>query len=238
MTGTDKSLAARIRSEYRLVRERGLRASAGRSFEIVAVTKTLPVETILAGYEAGIRDFGENYADELIGKASNPSLVFADDPIRWHFIGAIQSRKVAGLAEHVSVWHSVCREKEIERIARASPGAEIFVQVNFSDAEQRNGVRLPEAAGLVNLGIERGLKVLGLMVVPPMVEQALLGEIFTAVNEERLRLGLECCSMGMSDDYELALSKGSTHIRVGSAIFGKRSSSATLGSKSNQGGPS
>ncbi len=237
MSPVGNSLSSQVASAYGDIVARGLRSTNGRPFEVIGVTKTFAVEIVQAGYEAGIRSFGENYADELISKASHSSLIFADDPIKWHFVGAIQSKKISKLAEHVSVWHSVAREKEIERIAEVSPNAEIFIQVNFSDALQRNGVRPPDAEGLVNLGREAGLQVIGLMVVPPIVNQDLLGKIFTAVNDERLRLGLRGCSMGMSDDFELALAKGSTHIRVGRALFGNRGSTGMLGSNRGQGGP-
>ncbi|MDA8271678.1 MAG: YggS family pyridoxal phosphate-dependent enzyme [Actinomycetota bacterium] len=237
MSQTDDSSTSRIRAAYQDVLSRGLKASKGRPFEVVGVTKTLPVETVAAAYRAGLRNFGENYADELIAKASHPSLIFTDDPIRWHFIGAIQSRKIHKLADLVAVWHSVSREKEIELIAKLSPAVAVFIQVDFSENEQRNGVRLVEAAGLVNLCRERDLRVIGLMVVPPLVDPESLGKIFTEVNAERLRLGLQGCSMGMSDDFELALARGSTHIRVGTVLFGARNKTELLGSKIVQGGP-
>lgn len=237
MTLRGADLIGRIGSCYQDVISRGLVASEGRSFEIVGVTKTLPVSTVLAGYHAGLRNFGENYATELISKASDPSLVFREDPLIWHFIGSIQSRTIRKLADHVSVWHSVCREKEVEGIAEFSPKASVFVQVNFSQGQHRNGVSLGEASELVNLCIEKGLQVLGLMVVPPIVDREKLKDIFVAVNLERLRLGLPGCSMGMSDDFELALSSGSTHIRLGRILFGDRGETGLLGPNLGQGGP-
>lgn len=228
--------SSEIYQSYQGIIARGLAASKGRSFQIVAVTKTLPTEVIREGYECGIRDFGENYADELIEKASHPSLTFDVGSPRWHFIGAIQSRKIAKLAAFVSVWHSVSRVKEIEIISSEAPGAQIFIQVKMDVQEHRNGVSLGAAEDLVDLAKERGLDVLGLMVVPPLEKQRVLEEIFDAVNSERIRLGLEYSSMGMSNDFELALSRGSTHIRVGTAIFGGRDGNS-LGSNLGQGGP-
>ncbi len=232
---------AQINSAYRSVLSRGLRASGGRQFETIGVTKTLPIDLVSAGYQAGIRSFGENYADELLEKASSPLLANDEDPIRWHFIGAIQSRKIAKLARYVSVWHSVARAKEIDRIAEITPDAEIFIQVNFSVEGDRirNGVPIDAAEELVNLGKASGLQVLGLMVVPPQVDRISLRDIFTAVNDERLRLGLQCCSMGMSQDFELALAKGSTHIRLGRVLFGDARAMGILESKEHlgQGGP-
>ncbi|NNN19640.1 MAG: hypothetical protein HKL84_07280 [Acidimicrobiaceae bacterium] len=239
MNKFSQSHAVQIGTAYREILSKGLKASGGRIFEVVGVSKTFPVDTILAAYQAGIRNFGENYADELLMKASSPSLRFDQEPIKWHFLGAIQSRWINKLAEYVSVWHSVSRAKEIEQIAKVSPGAEIFIQVDFSNAKGRNGIGLDDAEGLVNLSRENGLRLLGLMVVPPLVDRISLGHIFSAVNDERLRLGLCGCSMGMSDDFELALAMGSTHIRVGRVLFGNRSNAVILGSNINksQGGP-
>lgn len=229
-----------IDAAYREIMEKGLAASGGRPFQVIGVTKTFTVDTVRCGYEAGLRNFGENYADELIAKASDPALTFHDDPIRWHFIGKIQSRKISKLARYVSIWHSVSRAKEVEQIASICPGAEIFIQVRFDCDPQRNGIRLEEVGELVSLGKDKGLKVLGLMLVPPLVDNSTLAAMFALVQKERLRLGLSGASMGMSDDYELALSKGSTHIRVGRVLFGSRYSGiglGALGSNRGQGGP-
>lgn len=226
-----------VKRNYEEILKRGLLASSGRSFEIVAVSKTFAPEVIACGYQAGLRDFGENYADELIEKASHDSLMFHGDPIRWHFVGSIQSRKVAKLARYVSIWHSVARRKEIDLISNHSDGAQVFIQVRFDQSDMRNGVALDEAEELVVYGKEKGLKVLGLMTVPPLVDSERLSRIFESVNEERKRLKLEYCSMGMSEDFELALKNGATHVRIGRAIFGSRLN-ADLGSKLGQGGPS
>ncbi len=225
-----------IRTSLEMIIERGLEASGGRRFEIVGVSKTFPVSTLLDGYRAGLRDFGENYGDELIEKASHHSLIFSDDPIRWHFIGAIQSRKIAKLARYVSIWHSVARTKEIDMISALAPDSSIFIQVKMDNSPERNGVPLKAAHELVDHGLKSGLKVLGLMVVPPVVDDDKLAEIFSAVNSARIELKLDYCSMGMSEDFELALKNGATHIRVGRALFGTRVGSG-FSRELGQGGP-
>lgn len=226
-----------IWSNYQAIRERGLVASGGREFKIIAVSKTFAREVIGSAYQAGIRDFGENYADELLDKASHDSLIFGCDPIRWHFVGSIQSRKVAKIAKYVSVWHSVARKKEIDLISNYSDGAQIFIQVRFDKSDNRNGVTLEEAEELVEYGIGKQMKVLGLMTVPPLVDRDQLGRIFESVDAERARLALDYSSMGMSEDFDLALRHGATHVRIGRAIFGSRLN-ADLGSELGQGGPS
>lgn len=226
-----------VRNNYEEILRRGLVASGGRKFEIIAISKTFTPEAVACAYQAGLRDFGENYADELIEKSSHDSLMFGDDPLRWHFVGSIQSRKVKKLARYVSIWHSVARKKEIDLISNHSVGARIFVQVRFDQSDIRNGVAIGEAEELVNYGRENGLKVLGLMTVPPIVDSERLSRIFESVNAERERLKLDYCSMGMSEDFELALRSGATHVRIGRAIFGRRLN-VDLGSGLGQGGPS
>ena len=225
-----------IRANFERIIQRGLEASRGREFQVIGVSKTFPVSTLLAGYRAGLRDFGENYGDELIDKASHHSLIFDDDPIKWHFIGAIQSRKIAKLAPYVSVWHSVARAKEIDMIGSLSPDSSIFIQVKMDDSPERNGVPLEVADELVDHAHKSGITVLGLMVVPPVVDDDKLAEIFSAVNSERIRLKLDYCSMGMSEDFEIALRHGATHIRVGRALFGSRVDTV-LSRELGQGGP-
>lgn len=225
-----------IKANYDQIIQRGLEASGGRTFKVIGVSKTFAVSTLLAGYRAGLRDFGENYGDELVAKASHHSLMFDDDPIRWHFIGAIQSRKIAKLAPYVSVWHSVARAKEIDMISSLSSDSSIFIQVKMDNSPERNGVPLEVAHELVEHGRKSGITVLGLMVVPPVVDDDKLAEIFSAVNSERIRLKMDYCSMGMSEDFEVALKHGATHIRVGRALFGSRVNTV-LSRELGQGGP-
>lgn len=224
MTGKTDS-AIEIEKSYNDIKAKGLLASSGRPFTIVAISKTFGYEMVEQAYLAGLRDFGENYADELLIKAQSSHLLFREDPIRWHYVGAIQSRSIAKLAPFVSVWHSVARSKEIELISKVSPGARIFIQIKYGEAQERNGISLERASELVSLGVDKGLSVLGLMVVPPVSDYSMVEKVFIDVNSERQRLGLPFASMGMSEDFELALSCGSTHIRIGRALFGSRSDS-------------
>jgi hypothetical protein len=138
-----------------------------------------------------------------------------------HFIGRLQSNKVAMLAPLVDVWQSVDRPSLVEAIARRAPGARVFVQVNVSDEPQKGGCAPADAAGLVALARRAGLQVDGLMCVgrtgPP--EDARPG--FRALRQLADDVGVAHRSMGMTDDLEVAVQEGSTMIRVGTALFGR-----------------
>ncbi len=192
---------------------------AGRT-AIVAVSKTQGVDVIRAARQCGIVDFGENYARELIDKA----VVFEQPQLRWHMIGALQSRTIAPLGPHVALWHTVSRAKEIELLARVRSGTRILIQVDFSGVAGRNGAALNQVASLVEYGREYGLDVAGLMVVTPLVGLSERAKIFGKTYRLGTSLGLKEFSMGMSDDYEPAVQEGSTIVRIGRAIFGERQS--------------
>ena len=183
---------------------------------IVAVTKTFDVTYVEVALGLGLDTFGENYVDELCEKRRVTS-----SPARWHFLGALQSNKIARALECADVLCGVSREKEVRTIARLCPGAVIDVQVDFTGAAQRNGAPPDEVGSLVALARELGLHVRGLMTVAP--PDLLAGEAaFRTTRTLADQLELSERSMGMSDDLEAACRAGSTEIRVGRALFGPR----------------
>jgi uncharacterized pyridoxal phosphate-containing UPF0001 family protein len=187
------------------------------SVRVVAVTKTFPAPVVAAAYAAGLRVVGENYASELIAKrAATRGL-----DLTWHFLGALQSNKIARIAAAADVLCSVSRVRELERLAAVKPGARLYVEVDFTDLPTRRSAAPDEVAGLVARGRALGLDVAGLMTVAP---PDLVGAraAFNATAALADELGLAERSMGMSDDLELALACGSTEIRVGRALFGPR----------------
>ncbi len=211
-------LSESIATNYSAIQARVKRAGGEGRTKIVAVTKTQPLEVIEAAVKGGLSDFGENYADELIFKAE----AFAPEHLRWHMIGALQSRSIAKLSPHVSVWHSVSRKKEIDHLARAKTVAPILVQVDYSDSALRNGVAPGEVAELAEYGRALALNLTGLMVVTPLVGLDERTKIFAATYRLGVSLGLTEFSMGMTDDFEPAVQEGSTMVRIGRAIFGDR----------------
>jgi hypothetical protein len=187
--------------------------------QVVAVTKGFGPEAVEAAAGAGLFQVGENYAQELIAKRA--ALGADHGERRWHFLGAIQTNKVHGLAPLVDCWQSVSRRVEGERIARARPGARVLVQVAFATGSGRPGCESGAVPGLVRSLSELGLAVVGLMAVAPRpADEA--RSAFRAVRGLADDLGLAVRSMGMTEDLELAVSEGSTMVRVGRALFGDR----------------
>lgn len=190
--------------------------------KLIAVTKGFPPEIVLSALQAGLVDVGENYAQDLDEKAK---WLIAEQPSiagpRWHFIGALQRNKVKLLAGRIHVWQSVDRQALIDEIAKRSSADRILIQVNTTEEPQKAGCAPSSAPALVDRGREKGLTVLGLMTIGPT------GDFDPRPAFEQLRqLGEQCevqeLSMGMSGDFEAAVSEGSTMIRIGSALFGTR----------------
>lgn len=186
---------------------------------VVAVAKSFPAAAIRAAHRAGLVDFGENYADELGAKA----VELGDLPdISWRFIGAIQRNKLARLAPYVSCYEGVTRIEEARDIARRAAGASVFVEVDTTGDPRRNGVSPAEVPAIVAALRELPLVVDGLMTVAPPGGGSAAEKCFRLVAELARDLGLRQCSMGMSEDFEIAVGAGATEIRVGTSLFGHR----------------
>lgn len=198
------------------------------SVQLVAVSKTKPAAAIVQAYLAGQRHFGENYVQEAIAKQAE---LGAFD-ITWHFIGPIQSNKTKAIAQHFAWVHSVGRLKIAERLNEQRPAhlpaLKVCLQVNISRESSKSGIMLEDLSDLVS-GVQAlpRLQLCGVMAVPePAATDALqrlpFKTLFQAVKQLQ-QPTLTTFSMGMSDDLEAAIAEGSTLIRVGSALFGRRS---------------
>lgn len=201
---------------------------AGRdanTVQLVAVSKTVEWDRVRALAEIGHPDFGENRAQELEAKAS--FLRTQGLGIRWHFVGRIQRNKVAHLAPHVVLWHSVDSEAVGVTIAARAPRARVLVQVNVGEEPQKGGIAPRAAPRLVEALQQLHLDVRGLMTVPPMGEDP--RPHFARLRELGHGLGLPDLSMGMSGDFEVAIEEGATIVRVGTALFGVRESGGAPG---------
>ena len=198
---------------------------------LVAATKTVDAARVAEVVLAGVTDVGENRAQELVAKAPlvaahlEAAHVVAEPEGRigapaWHFLGALQRNKVRSAATWVSCWESVDRVALGGAIARHAPGAHVFAEVNLGTEEQKPGCP-PEAVGdLCRALRDLGLHVDGLMAVPPRDDDP--RPWFAALRTLGQDLGLAGLSMGMSDDFEIAVEEGATAVRVGRAIFGDR----------------
>ena len=230
-----------IRSNWEAVVERaGAAASrAGRdpqSVTIVAVTKTHPAEVVAAAVRAGITDLGENYVQEMLEKQERVAGEVGPGAVRWHFIGHLQRNKAKYLAGRCHLVHSVDSAElaaELNRRAgKAGVRQAVLIEVNVAGEASKFGVA-PEAvvelasqvAGLEHLDLQ------GLMTVEPLAEDA---EACRPVFRRLRELAEECVgaglppetmrhlSMGMTQDFEVAIEEGATIVRVGTAIFGPR----------------
>ena len=192
---------------------------------LVAVTKTRTVEEILQVYEQGHRDFGENRAQELALKAP---LLPSD--IRWHFIGGLQTNKVRLVRDSTALLQSLDRMSLAKAWLKGKglpPPA--LVQVNIGGEEQKHGVDPSETSSSAASFVEMGLAISGLMTIPPIPGTpedsrphfVATRELFEQLSQQHQ--DFTTLSMGMTDDYEVAVEEGSTMIRVGRAIFGPRS---------------
>jgi pyridoxal phosphate enzyme (YggS family) len=188
--------------------------------EIVAVTKGFGPDAVRAAAAAGLRMIGENYAQELATKAP----VAASSGLAVHFIGQLQSNKVRQLAGTVDVYETVDRQRLVDELAKRAPGATVLVQVDTTGEAGKGGCPVDGVPALVEAARAAGLDVDGLMTVGPTtggLEAARPG--FRTVRRLVDDLGLRTCSMGMSADLDVAVAEGSTRVRIGTALFGPRS---------------
>jgi hypothetical protein len=212
--------AASVAERLHGIRER-IATAGGVDVEVVAVTKTWGADAVIAAAAAGCDAIGENYAQELVHKL---------DPLRGdgslppvHFIGRLQTNKVRLVAPLVDVYETVDRPSLAAELAQRVPGAAVLVQVSPDGDPGKGGCALADAPALVERCRELSLEVLGLMTVGPTEGGPAAARAgFRAVRRLLDELGLGVCSMGMSDDLEVAVAEGSTQVRIGSALFGPR----------------
>jgi hypothetical protein len=165
----------------------------------------------------GLHHLGENYVDELESKFA----LSRELAVTWHFLGALQSNKIARVTSCASVLATVSRRKELDRIAAGEARPALYVQVDYTAGASRNGGEARDVPGLVEHARSLGLDVRGLMTVAAP-DPALARRAFSNLATLRTELGLVECSMGMSDDLEVACALGTTEVRIGRALFGER----------------
>lgn len=191
---------------------------------VVAVSKTMSTEDIMSVYDRGHRDFGENRADELADKAAS-----LPKDINWHFVGTLQSNKARTVRGVVTLLHSMDRRSLAKAWMKGQGLAPpVLAQVNVGEESQKSGVSPAEVEETVTWLEGLGLEVRGLMAIPPIPDRPEDSRQHFATLR-RLRDGLigthpavTELSMGMTDDFEVAIEEGASIIRVGRAIFGPR----------------
>ncbi len=206
--------------------------AAGRpvaGIQMLAVSKTFPAAAVRQAYTAGQRAFGESYVQEAMEKVG----ALNDLPLKWHFIGPIQSNKTRPIAENFAWVHSLDRDRIADRLSSGRPSnlpdLQVCLQVNVSGEASKSGVAPEELPALARyVQALPHLKLRGLMAIPEPsdnpVDQRLafarLRQLLEQLNAQGFQL--DTLSMGMSDDLEAAIAEGATIVRVGSAIFGER----------------
>ncbi len=215
--GAAATLESQVRENLRRVRHRLDAAGAG-TVKLVAITKGFGPAHVEAAAACGITDIGESYAQECAAK-----LASVNQPLpRVHFVGGLQRNKVRQLAQWVDVWQSVDRSRLVTEIAHRAPGASVMLQVNITGAGTQGGCAPGEVHQLAELVSASGLDLMGLMTIGPMGSLKASADCFGQLRRLVDQMGLRHCSMGMTDDLEVAVSQGSTMVRVGRALFGPR----------------
>ena len=217
MSVSPQTVAA-IGERYEAVRARIARAG-DQDVTVIAVTKALGSWAIDAATACGIGHIGENYAQECRAKLAG---VTALPKPRVHFVGRVQRNKVKMLSGCVDVWQTVDRPELAREIGRRAPGADVMIQVNISSEESKGGCRAAETEQLASVVADAGLNLIGLMGIGPLGPPEGARSSFRSLRRMVDTLGLGHCSMGMTDDLEVAVAEGATMVRIGRSLFGER----------------
>lgn len=225
-------IAANLRSIQQRIDDACQRCGRNsQQISLVAVSKKKPTELIIQAAQAGQPLFGESYVQEFCDKQQQISI-----PIRWHFIGALQSNKVKYLRGTTELIHSVDRyslAKEINKQwATIDKAANILIQVNVGAEASKAGTTVAEAEALIRkVAALPNIRIQGLMTLPPYHEDLeqvrpwfrQLRQLAQHIDQLQINnVSMDTLSMGMSHDFEIAIEEGATLIRVGTAIFGER----------------
>ena len=188
---------------------------------LIAVTKVFPAAIVRQAYDSGLRDFGENYVQEFSDKA--PQLGPMPDA-RFHLIGHLQSNKAKPAAELFHVIQTIDTPKLARRLDAVGKPLDVMIEVKLSHEEAKAGADPAAVPELIDaIGACPNLRLTGLMTMPPWSDDPELSRpYFHRLRELALATGISNLSMGMSHDFEAAIEEGATHIRVGTALFGKR----------------
>ena len=192
-------------------------AKAQNQVNLIAVTKGFTHEEVNVASELGVKNFGENYAQELLAKN-----LLVDAEINWHYIGQLQSNKIKKISHLVDVWHSVTSLKLAREIHKRNGQAKILLQVSVSGPSNSKGFEIEELPDLIFQLRDENIDVSGLMTMGVPGDIIATRFVFERLRKLADTFELSECSMGMSDDFEIALESGSSMIRIGSAIFGNR----------------
>jgi pyridoxal phosphate enzyme (YggS family) len=216
---------ARIRERVDIAARRSGREAA--SVRIIGASKTMPPASLEEAVRAGLVDFGENRVQEALPKMD--ALAAAGLQPTWHFIGHLQSNKARVAAARFAIIHSVDTLKLAEELNARSPGRlKVLLEVNVANEASKSGFTVETGQGSFDDAVQRvralsGLNLVGLMTVAPHTsDEAVVRSAFRSLAKIARRNGLSELSMGMTEDFEVAIEEGATMVRIGRAIFGER----------------
>ena len=231
----EKSLISAFDDNYNQISQKIACAAekSGRGYEditLLAATKTVDIDIINHAIESGVKVIGENRVQEFLSKYENYS------PVERHFIGHLQTNKVKDIIDKVSLIHSVDSYRLAEEISRQAVKRNItmniLLEINIGDEESKSGFCYDEAVDAVEkIAKLDGVRVKGLMAIPPICETpeqnrhyfAKMKKLFIDIGLKKIdNSSMDILSMGMSDDYEVAIEEGATMVRLGTALFGRR----------------
>jgi len=222
-------IADRVSEVRQRIGDATARGGHGQAVTIVAVTKTHGADAVEAAWRAGLHDVGENRVQEALQKMDETSV-----PVRWHLIGHLQRNKVKGAVERFALVHSIDSERLAYAVheygaSRAAP-IDVLIQVNTSGESTKGGFGIRELPAIAErIAGLTGIRVRGAMTMAPLdATDTELRRVFAGAREARAILGRACgplvteLSMGMSNDYEVAVEEGATMVRLGTILFGAR----------------
>ena len=212
MTAPDELVAERLAQVLETVSEVGR-----KDVTIIAVTKGFDRSAIDCAQRIGVRDVGENYAQEVLEKAEA-----VGEHTSVHFMGRIQRNKVRKISDVVDLWHSVARAEIVTEIAKRTPKARVLIQVRPYGDDTKDGVGPESLEEILGVAAEHDVDVAGLMTIGVLGDADATRASFIEVNRLADEYGLVERSMGMSGDYRDALMAGATMLRLGSVLFGDR----------------
>ncbi|MBZ4644270.1 MAG: hypothetical protein JG767_1879 [Deferribacteraceae bacterium] len=223
-----------VKRNIEIIRERIDKAATKswrkpEDIHIVAVSKTYPAEKVLDAYNAGLRVFGENKVQEALEKIE---ILSSFKDIKFHLIGHLQTNKVKYLKDKFELIHSVDRIEIVQemqkRFSKLNHIQDILIQVNIAREPQKSGVLPEDFDELLEYVLQANfVRLKGLMLIPPFFDEPQLNrdnfrKMYKLFEKIKTYTDVEYLSMGMSDDFEIAIEEGSNMVRIGTAIFGKR----------------
>lgn len=223
------TISHRVQEVLMAINAAKVSAGSKKTIQLVAVSKAQSAEAIREAAQAGLQAFGENYVQEAVDKQAQ----LLDLNLTWHFIGPIQSNKTQLIAKHFAWVHGVDRLKIAQRLSDArgsqTEPLQICIQVNVSEEASKSGVMIHEALPLAQaISTLPNLRLRGIMAIPEPSDHVqqqhaqfkAVAECFEHLNTHGF--ALDTLSMGMSNDFTIAIAEGANIVRIGSAIFGAR----------------